>query len=207
MKLNLCIDIDGTITEPFYWLEKANEYFGTDIKPFEVTSYEIDQVLKIPREDYLNFYKIHGEEMHSNAEIREGAGQILQKLGKQHEIFYVSAREHSLEKTTKEWFYRHNLPKGKLYLLGTHYKVDKARELNCDIFIEDRYENAIQLADKGFEVLLIDCFYNQGLLTEGVTRIFNWRDIYDFIEEYSHGIDNAIKTIERLTIEGFTKTA
>lgn len=25
--LNICIDIDGTITEPYYWLEISNKYF------------------------------------------------------------------------------------------------------------------------------------------------------------------------------------
>ena len=53
MKLNICIDIDGTITEPYYWLELANEYFGKNIKPYEVTKYEIHEVLNMPREDYL----------------------------------------------------------------------------------------------------------------------------------------------------------
>lgn len=214
MKLNLCIDIDGTITEPFYWLEKANKYFGTNIEPFEVTTYEIDQVLNVPREDYLKFYETHGAQMHANADIREDAKQILWKLHRQHKIFYVSAREYYLKAVTKEWFFRHNLPKGQLHLLGTHYKIDKAKELNCHIFIEDRYENAIQLANEGFQVLLIDCFYNRSPLIPKITRVFSWRDIYEAIEEYSKSIETsiikAIKIIEKHTVietEGSMKTA
>ena len=49
-----------------------------------------------------------------------------------------------------------------LSLLGSHDKVAKAYEFCCDIFIEDRYENAVQLSSHGFNVLLIDCYYNQG---------------------------------------------
>jgi len=55
MKLNLCIDIDGTITEPFYWLNFANDYFGTSLKPFQITKYDIHEVLHLPKEQYLDF--------------------------------------------------------------------------------------------------------------------------------------------------------
>ena len=31
MSINIRIDIDGTITEGYYWLNAANKYFGTKI--------------------------------------------------------------------------------------------------------------------------------------------------------------------------------
>jgi len=184
MKLNICVDIDGTITEPYYWLELANAYFRKNIKPSEVTKYEIHEVLNVPREDYLKFYGLYGNQMHIESEVREDVKQILSKLNRLHNVFYVTAREAKLEKTTTEWFTRHDLPQAQLYLLGTHYKVDKAKELNCNIFIEDRYENAIQLALAGFKVLLIDCNYNRKPLIPGITRVFNWKNIYKVIEEF-----------------------
>ncbi len=195
MKLNICIDIDGTITEPYYWLPIANEYFDKNIKPHEVNQYEIYEVLNIPREDYLSFYKLYGEQLHSKAEVREDARQILSKLNQLHNVFYITAREAKLEKTTTEWFDRNNLPKGELYLLGSHYKVDKAKELNCNIFIEDRYENAIQVAGSGLHVLLIDCYYNRKPLIPGITRVFNWKDIYKFIKEFNIIIDEGVTEI------------
>lgn len=184
MKLNVCIDIDGTITEPYYWLESANEYFGKNIKPSEVTKYDIHEVLNVPREDYLKFYELHGKQMHIESEPRQDAKRILSKLNQLHNISYVTARDTKLKEITTEWFDIHGLPQAQLYLLGTHYKVDKAKELNCDIFIEDRYENAIQLAIAGFKVLLIDCYYNRKPLIPGVIRVFNWKDIYEVIEEF-----------------------
>ncbi len=29
--LNICIDIDGTITDPYYWLNITNKYFNKNI--------------------------------------------------------------------------------------------------------------------------------------------------------------------------------
>lgn len=184
MNLNLCIDIDGTITDAYYWLDLANDYFGTNIKPFQVTSYEIHKVLNISDEDYLKFYGKFGEQMHANQDIRDNADLILWNLNQKYNVFYVTARDKRMEAVTKSWFKEKNLPEGQLHMLGSHYKVDKAKELDCNIFIEDRYENAIQLAKAGYEVLLIDCYYNRLPLIPGITRVYDWAEIYDEIEEY-----------------------
>lgn len=96
--LNLCIDIDGTITEPYYWIPRASEYFKTHI-------------------EYKN-------------------------------VIFLA-----------------------------------------DLFIEDRYENALQLAQAGFEVLLIDCHYNQGDLPSNVTRVKHWIQIEKLIDSFSQQYD------------------
>lgn len=182
MKLNICVDIDGTITEPYYWLDAANKYFEASIKPYQVTTYDIHEVLGVTREDYNEFYNLHAEKLHSGAEIRENAEIVLWKLSQQHNVFYVTAREQWVRKTTENWFRRNDLPMAELHMLGSHYKVERAKELECNIFIEDRYENALQLALEGFEVLLIDCSYNREPLIPGITRVTDWLDIYSEIQ-------------------------
>lgn len=39
--LNICIDIDGTITDPYYWLDFANSYFNLNVTKDMVTQYEL----------------------------------------------------------------------------------------------------------------------------------------------------------------------
>ena len=56
-KLNICIDIDGTITDPYYWLSYANTYFNSNISESQVISYDIPKVLNISRGEYLEFYE------------------------------------------------------------------------------------------------------------------------------------------------------
>lgn len=181
MRLNLCIDIDGTITEPYYWLNHANRYFGTQVRPSQVTEYDIHKVLNIHNDDYLKFYEQYGEELHLESEPRQDAGMILRRLDQQHNIYYVTAREAKMTEVTERWIKIHDLPGGGLHILGSHYKVKKAEELECDIFIEDRYQNALELALAGFKVLLIDCNYNRSPLIPGITRVSNWIDIYEEI--------------------------
>lgn len=186
IKLNLCIDIDGTVTTPYYWLRYANEYFNKNLKPEDVVEYEIHNVLGVDREEYTKFYDSFGEELHDKAKLRSRARRILNKLSEQHSIYYVTARDKRMTDITHSWIVKRRLPSDGIHILGSHYKVDKARELNCDIFIEDRYENALQLSQAGFKVLLIDCNYNRMSIPDDITRVKDWDEIYSEIIAHSY---------------------
>ncbi|SKC63259.1 5' nucleotidase, NT5C type [Maledivibacter halophilus] len=184
IELNLCIDIDGTVTTPYYWIKYANNHFNTNVKPEDVNEYEIHNVLGVSRKEYMEFYKNIGELMHSKAKLRSRAKRVLYKLSLYHNIFYVTAREERMTKVTYSWISKRNLPCNGLCLLGSHHKVQKAKELNCDIFIEDRYENALELFNAGFKVLLIDCNYNRYPIPKEIIRVKGWDSIYEEIEKY-----------------------
>lgn len=57
-----------------------------------------------------------------------------------------------------------------------------AKKLESDIFIDDWYENAVQLSKNGFKVLLIDTNYNRMPLNENIIRVFNWNEIYEIVK-------------------------
>jgi uncharacterized HAD superfamily protein len=188
--LNLCIDIDGTVTEPYYWLQKANEYFGGNIKPKDVHDYEINKVYNVEESRYKDFYRIFGMSLHRDSKMRIGASKIINKLYKYHQIHFVTAREYKMKEVSIQWLDKFKIPMDSISLLGTHDKVKRASELDCDIFIEDRYENAIQLAEAGFDVLLIDCSYNKGVLPINVKRIKCWSQIENYINVLSLQFDS-----------------
>lgn len=184
-KLNLCIDIDGTVTEPYYWLERANRYFDRQLEPEDITAYEIHRMLDIGEDDYSEFYELYGKLLHKESKARFGASEIIQQLYQHHNIHFVTAREEKMRETSVEWLARHQMPMDSISLLGSHYKVEKARELKSDLFIEDCYSNALMLAGAGFDVLLIDCTYNKGPLPQNVTRVKNWLEISKIAENKS----------------------
>lgn len=185
MKLNICIDIDGTITDSCFILERANKHFKKNITPQDVDRYEIYQVYNIPYDEFKDFYFSIAQELLYEVEPRENAKDALIELDQQHSLHYVTAREDFLEDVTKRWFEKHNLPKGELYILGSHYKVQTAKEVKCDIFIEDRYNNAVELAEAGFKVLLIDCPYNRDQdELPGIIKVKNWMEIKEKIYEF-----------------------
>ena len=180
-RLNLCIDIDGTVTGAYDWIPRVNNYFKTNITPRDVKVYEIHEVLGVESRIYNEFYYLYGVLLHAEATIREGVKEVLHRLHQQHNIHFVTAREERMSKVTYKWFENHQIPFHSISLLGSHNKVSRGKELSCHIFIEDRYENAIQLALAGFKVLLIDCYYNQDPLLSNITRVTNWFEIEDII--------------------------
>lgn len=182
--LNICIDIDGTITDPYFWLGIANEYFNKSITIDEITEYRIDKVMGITRDEYYDFYNKNKFKMHNEeVRLRKNAREIIEELIKTNNIYFVTARDEDLKIITYAYLKKNNVPYDDVFVLGTDYKVDTARKLECDIFIEDCYENAIQLAENGFKVLLIDTNYNRNRINKNIVRVFNWNEIYEIIKE------------------------
>jgi len=89
----------------------------------------------------------------------------------------------SLTMLTHSYLKKNEIPYDDLFVLGSHYKVDKAKELKSDIFIEDNYHNALQLSEAGFKVLLLDTNYNRKPINENITRVYNWKEIYSIIDK------------------------
>ncbi|EKQ57258.1 MULTISPECIES: hypothetical protein [unclassified Clostridium] len=183
-KLNICIDIDGTITDPYYWLSHANSYFNCNISEEQVTCYEIANVLNVKESDYLEFYDKLKVKIHTEEKLRDDVKEILNKVFENNNIYFVTAREKSLELLTFLYLKEHGIPFDELYVLGTHNKVPKAFDLDCDIFIEDSYDNALQLSQSGFFVILLDTNYNRFELNENIVRVSNWTEVLQIINEF-----------------------
>ncbi len=186
--LNICIDIDGTITNAYDWLDLANEYFKKNITEDQVTEYEIHEVMGIERQEYDDFYNKNKFKIHSSQELRDSAKLVITALHQLHNIYFVTARDLELKTLTHLFLRNNEIPYDKLFVLGSHYKVHKANELDCNIFIEDNYNNAIQLSEAGFNVLLMDTNYNRKPLNDKITRVNNWNEIFLIITELASQI-------------------
>lgn len=185
MKLNIGIDIDGTITDAYQWIGLLNNYFGLTLTKEDMTSYHVEDFTDITTKDFSKFVIDCGGEMCSTAIPRPGAGLYMNKLHKDHNICYVTARGEGLRDVTKAWLSQYSFPLTDLHMLHSHNKLQKAQELKCDLFIEDRYETAVELATAGIRVLLLDTNYNRKPLIPGVTRVYNWEEIEEEIESLS----------------------
>lgn len=175
--LNICIDIDGTVTEPYYWLADANWFFNKQVQPKDVISYEIHKVMGVEKQAYDVFYDQLGEDMHRKAQIRPGVKEVIDRMTGLHQIHFVTAREEMMREVSLEWLQKHEIPFDTISLLGSCHKADTAKHLQCDLFIEDSLYNAQELARAGFDVLLVDCYYNKAILPPGVVRINDWYQI------------------------------
>ena len=131
--------------------------------------------------------EFHEKYMHSygEAKVVDDAKNIIDELKKNHNLYFVTARDAKLTDITKNWLNENGFEEIDVYLLGSDYKIQKAKELECHIFIEDNPSNAMQLANEGMKVLLIDTNYNKEIEHENIVRVNNWIDIHGFIQEYN----------------------
>ncbi len=104
-------------------------------------------------EAYDRFYEQYGVQLHRDSKVRPGATRVINRLIHSHQIHFVTARAEKMRDASLEWLNRHRMPMNSISLLASHDKVQQAFEFECDLFIEDRYENAIQLANARFPVI------------------------------------------------------
>lgn len=185
-ELNICIDIDGTVTDAYYWLGEANRFFGKNVAQKDVTRYEIHKVMGVKQEDYNDFYDALGEKLHGESEIRPGAQEVIERLSGQSGIHFVTARQETMRDVSTEWLRKYKVPFDTITLLGHSHKAASAKNLKCDWFIEDSLSNATELSKAGFNILLVDCSYNKGTLPSNIKRVGNWHQIEEIIQNAQH---------------------
>lgn len=179
--LNICIDIDGTITSPYHFISYLNEMCNKNIKEKDITTVYWSKLYDEDSDKLMK--RFHDKYMYSydEAELVENALEVLEDLYRHNNLYFVTARGEELKDITLNWLKKKELSKIHIYMLGSDYKIDKAKELNCDIFIEDNPLNAMQLAQCGIKVLLIDTNYNKDIYHENITRVKDWKQIKEII--------------------------
>ena len=182
-QLNICIDIDGTVTRSDDWLELINKTFHKSFTAEDHKVYDYHGLIGISREEYEVFYQKHKKEMFAKSSFRSKAKEVIAEFYNNHRIHFVTARDEEVEPVTIQWFLENFVDFDSISHLGSHNKVQRAMDLNCDLFIEDRYENAWELSEAGFEVLLMNCPYNQGPIHYRTTRVCHWTDIFEWVRE------------------------
>ncbi len=184
-KFKIGIDIDGTLTEPDFWVDIMNEYFHKELDYKTNQIYDWLEAYEIDEDEFSVFYRNEGPEMHYQAKIRDNAQEVISFFNNHHEICYLTARQKWLSEVTAKWLDKYQLP-GEHFILGTHNKLPYAKELGCDLFIEDNYNVANELAEGGIKVLLLNCSYNiHKKIDRSIVRVNNWLDIKKAIMDFS----------------------
>ena len=98
-------------------------------------------------------------------------------------MFVVTARRESGKYITDSRLKVNGIHGVPVYSLGTADKTDMAKELKCDLFVEDHPDESVNLAKNGITVLLMDAPYNRLSRHKNIIRVYDWHDIMKRIEE------------------------
>ncbi|MCH6266600.1 5' nucleotidase, NT5C type [Neobacillus citreus] len=191
MKKRFGIDIDGTVTCPTSLLPFINKAFGMNIAYEDITQYNLTPFVKVDEKVFAHWFSENEPIIYEGSPLAKGVKPILNKWKNEHELFFISARGPHLLEVTENWFSAHGLTFHHIELIGSHDKVETAKNLKVDLFFEDKHDNAVALHEEcGIPVILFDTPYNQEPIPQGVIRVNDWAEAAIWVENWLRKQEN-----------------
>ncbi|WP_070327017.1 hypothetical protein [Exiguobacterium aurantiacum] len=185
--MHIGIDLDGTVTDPQSCFHYMNDMLGYAIDYHQATEYELHTYTNMTQHDFWTFMIEHGHEeaIYRRSLPHSEVNEVLWHIRKTHQLHYVTARSEAVRSVTEDWIKQHELPLDSLIMTGSHDKVGVVKDLALDLFMEDRYENAISIHEQTLiPVLLFDAPYNRRPLPDGVKRITSWNEALHLVDRF-----------------------
>jgi uncharacterized protein len=185
MKIRFGIDIDGTVTSPAALIPFLNKAFQLNLTLADIKQYELTPLVNISEEEFSNWFHENEPEMYEESPLAEGVKEVLIQWALKYELYFISARGKHLFDTTKQWFTKNEIPFNHIELIGTHHKIEAVQKYQVDIFLEDKHDNAVMIAEQcNIPVLLFDTPYNQDPIPPQVVRVKDWKEASAWVEDW-----------------------
>lgn len=182
----LGLDIDGTVTSPKTFLPYLNSSFNKQLSLDDLTEYNLANILGIGHQEFFDWLKVNEQNIYANALIADDAHPTLEAWEGNYDLFYISARGNHLLDTTKNWFTENAIPFHHIELIGKHDKIDAIKKHQVDVFFEDKYDNACDIAEEcQIPVILFNTPYNRGNVPSNVARLDTWLEARHWIQQYN----------------------
>ena len=203
--MNIGIDIDNVISnfdEALLeeYLKHDNDLRGTGIvnKNLHMTEGMFDWTEKEERE----FYLANIERIVKTLDVKDGAKEYIDKLKQDgHNIFIITGRDNgeyaNPVEMTQKWLNKNKIYYDKLiftnaYKNDKHGKTEKCFENNIDIMIDDSVHICKDCMENNITTLLMDRVFTRK--EKGMTRVKDWKEIYEFISNYKINVILATDT-------------
>lgn len=179
------IDIDGTVTTPDTLLPHINKAYNVALTLEDVKEYDFLSAFPHPvdRQEFANWFLQNERYMYEVSDIYPDAKQVLDHWYKKYELIYISARHDVLVDVTTEWFMKQQVPYDRIELIGSHNKLQAAKDAKVEVFFEDKHDNAVMLAESlDIPVILFDTPYNRDITPKQVVRVNSWLQADEWIK-------------------------
>lgn len=195
MKRNICIDIDGTMSSPYFFVPYLNIFTGKHIEIEDYTSTNWNIAYGPEYQDVYENFDERYSYIYEEVELLDGVKEVIDELVENgDDIHFVTARDHIIDSITKKWLEENGIDSSKVYSLGGNEgKVDMARNLDCDYFIEDDPGNVKNLLLAGFKVIIMDSNYNRNVIEELEEYLKNQNINKKEKESYINNLKNNLK--------------
>lgn len=181
-KIIIGFDYDGVITNSLYILPYINHVYGQNVKPWQVSSYNFNDIFGIKIDWEAKTMGVTLDSIFTKSEWLPYSTEVLEELINLEnvEVNIITARGQNKEDITKRIFASRLTRLPKFNFVGHTNKIDILKNLGIDIMFEDSPENILQLRDAGFRVVIFDQPYNKHIPGE---RVYSWLDLISFLKK------------------------
>ncbi len=195
-RLVIGIDADGVLNN----MSKFNIECGTKFfkrEPIHPEAYSVKEMFGCSTFMEILYGLVYFPRYCKEYEARENADSVIQRLNQEgHALHEITARKFVTCRNIlgtysrgmfETWTRKYNMHfKSYEYCSEKFSPRDKwlaCHKLSVDVMIEDKPEVALYLANHGVQVLLFDAPYNKDLKHENITRVSDWLEVYDKVND------------------------
>lgn len=138
-------------------------------------------------DEEMNFWHEHYGEIIKQVNPFTFAVDTIKKLKEEgNEIIIITARwpeeNADISGITLEWLKRNHIEYDDI-ILNVNDKAKVALDKKIDLFIDDSFQNCVDVANAGIKTYMMESRTNKGLNHEKVSRVYSWPDIYNRIKK------------------------
>ena len=123
--------------------------------------------------------------------------QALEELSRHERLVFITHRyerdSYSIHNTTCTWLKRHGIKDPIVYFTQNH-KSALVRELKLQLFVDDRHENCLDIAENtDAVVMMLDRCYNSSFEHPKVQRIRDLEELFAYLETGENSLTSMTK--------------
>lgn len=183
----LGVDLDNVIAQTDRKVrEIIRHLFGIRLRQQDIKEYDYHRC-GITKEQERRVFEVFNSGGCSDLVVVPGARAAIEKLRRLYRVLVVTSRDPATHALTREWLAKKKIPFDELVFA----EKERAVYPTLDCAVEDRWKYAVQLAERGVNVLLYGYPWNRSKGDHPRIRVVrNWREIAQHLVEAGRASDD-----------------
>lgn len=169
--MRIGVDLDNVLNKNAKSIaETVNSKYGLNIREEDFIRYHVETCTPITKEMLDEMF--NDPNYFLSIEPNNTVINFINLLYElHHEIYIITDRPENCWMSTLEWLFKNKVRYNQVYLRKANEKPTLAEDLKLDVFIEDRLDTSLSLANIVKVIYLLDRPWNQGRILPNITRL------------------------------------
>ncbi len=191
-KIKIGIDIDDVIIEFMKnYLAFINKKNKTDFKWHNIKEYHLwkTEIYNSKEKAIKEMHDFLDSEEFDNLSLLPEVKESIELISNTHEIYFITARPKKIKEKT-ELFFKKEFPNNNFNvfysgdIFGGKTKSEICEQIGISIMVEDNLTYALNCANKGIRVFLLDKPWNEHeKKNENIIRVNDWNEILGYLNK------------------------